>query len=58
MTSIIKSKFAQLNDKRSYFSEGVVSLPFSHPLLTKLINLKKDFGKKIEKVILEKKMKC
>ena len=50
MTSVIK-----LNDKRIYFSGGVVSLPFSHRLITKLNDLKEDFGKNIEKVILEKK---
>ena len=50
MTSVIK-----LNDKRFYFSGGVVSLPFSHRLIMKLNDLKEDFGKNIEKVILEKK---
>lgn len=49
MTSVIK-----LNNKRFYFSGGVVSLPFSHRLITKLNDLKEDFGKNIEKVILEK----
>ena len=36
MTSVNKVKFAQLNDKRYYFSDGIVSLPFGHPLLDKV----------------------
>ena len=36
MTSVNKVKFAQLNDKRYYFSDGIVSLPFGHPLLDKI----------------------
>ena len=58
MTGVTKSKFAQMNEKRFYFSGGVVSLSFSHPLLTKLDNFKGDVGKEIEEVILDKKMKC
>ena len=27
-----KSKFAQINDKRYHFGDGIVSLPFSHIL--------------------------
>ena len=54
MKSVIKSKFAQLNDKNFHFTNGVVFLHFSHPLLTKLKNLKEDSSKKIEKVILKK----
>ena len=33
MTSSSKVKFARLNDKRYYFSDGIVSLPFGHPSL-------------------------
>ena len=44
MTSVNKVKFAQLNDKRYYFSDGIVSLPFGHPILDKIreykLNLK------------------
>ena len=35
MKTIAKCKFTRLNDKRYYFSDGIVSLPFGHPLLTK-----------------------
>ena len=30
---IEKSKFTHINDKKNYFSDGIVSLPFSHPYL-------------------------
>ena len=43
MTSSNKVKFAQLNDKRYYFSDGIVSLPFGHPLLHEIRNYKKNF---------------
>ena len=29
MTSVNKVQFATLNDKRYYFSDGIVSIPFS-----------------------------
>ena len=41
MTSTNKVKFARLNDKRYYFSDGIVSLPFGHPSLEELRNYKK-----------------
>ena len=34
--SITKCQFAGLNDKRFYFYDGIVSMPFGHPLLEKL----------------------
>ena len=34
-TSVVKNKFSQINDKRFYFPNGIVSLPFHHPLLHK-----------------------
>ena len=37
LEEIQKSKFAQINDKRYYFSDGIASLPFSHPSLKKSI---------------------
>ena len=33
MTSIDKAQFVELNDKRYYFCDGIVSLPYVHPLL-------------------------
>ena len=56
MTSTNKVKFAQLNDKRYYFSDGIVSLPFGHPLLEEIRNYKKSF-KDIKLVIEDEKEK-
>ena len=36
MKSVIKVQFGQLNDKRFYFSNGLISLPFGHPYLEEL----------------------
>ena len=35
-TSIVKTKFLQLNYKRFYFPNGILSLPFGHPSLKEL----------------------
>ena len=40
-SSIFKSQFAGLNDKRFYFYDGIVSMSFGHPLLEKLRKEKK-----------------
>ena len=41
MQSIRKSQFSGLNDKRFYFYDGIVSMPFGHALLEKLRKEKK-----------------
>ena len=56
MTSSNKVKFAQLNDKRYYFSDGIVSLPFGHSLLEKIREYKNSL-KDIHLVIDEEKEK-
>ena len=56
MTSSNKIKFGQLNDKRYYFSDGIVSLPFGHPSLNEIRNYKK-LLKDIHLVIEEEKEK-
>ena len=33
MKSVSKIQFGQLNDKRFYFSNGLISLPYGHPYL-------------------------
>ena len=35
MQSISKSQFAGLKDKRFYFYNGIISMPFGHPLCCK-----------------------
>ena len=34
-----------MNDRQYYFSDGIVSLPFAHPLLSDLPELKKSYPK-------------
>ena len=46
MTSVNKIKFASLNDKRYYGSDGIVSLPFGHPLLNEVREYKKSLTKR------------
>ena len=46
---IRKSKFSQLNDKRFYFLNAVISLPFGHFSLSEIDEYKKDKGQRIEK---------
>ena len=45
MTSVNKVKFASLNDKRYYASDGIVSLPFGHLLLNEVREYKKSLPK-------------
>ena len=56
MTSVKKLQFANLNNKRYYFSDGIISLPFGHPLLSELRELKKSYTK-IHTVIEKEKDK-
>ena len=55
-TSVNKVQFASLNNKRYYFSDGIVSLPFGHPSLSELRDYKKSLPK-IHTVIKEEKDK-
>ena len=41
MNSVKKAQFAGLNDKRFYFYNAIVSLPFEHVLLNKVRQEKK-----------------
>ena len=54
MKAVNKVKFARLNDKRYYFSDGIVSLPFGHFLLEKTRQYKKQLGKIHEEIDNEK----
>ena len=56
MTSVNKVQFARLNDKRYYFSDGIVSLPFGHPSLNEVRDYKKSLPK-IHTVIANEKDK-
>ena len=55
-TTVTKTKFSQLNDKRFYFPDGILSLPYGRPCLEEIENFKSEQGQKIEKYFWEKKM--
>ena len=57
MTSVNKVKFASLNDKRYYFSDGIVSLPYDHPLLKEVREYKKSLPDAIHICIKKEKDK-
>ena len=38
--TVVKNKFLQLNDKKFYFPDGIVSLIFYHPLLSRINEFK------------------
>ena len=49
-THMIKKKyFSQLNDKRFYFPNGIISLPFGHLNLKEIDEYKNEKGQRIEK---------
>ena len=57
LEEVEKSAFAQINDKRYYFSDVIVSLSFSHPCLSEIIDYKEKKKQRIENYILEDKQK-
>ena len=57
LQEIEKSKFTQINDKRYYFSDGIVSLPFCHLYLHETVQFKRDKKQKIEAFLQEEKHK-
>ena len=56
MKSVSKVQFGQLNDKRFYFSNGIISLPYGHPYLEELRKEKHKY-RHIHKVIQTKNKK-
>ena len=56
-TNVTKTKFSQLNDKRFYFPDGVLSLPYGHVALKEIDEFKKQKGQKIEKHFWQEKDK-
>ena len=55
LETIEKCKFAQMNDKRYYFEDGIISLPFYHPYLNEINEQKTNKKEKIENWILKEK---
>ena len=47
MKSVSKTQFAGLNNKRYYFHDGIVSLPFGHFLLEKVGKEKEKYRSKL-----------
>ena len=47
MTRFTKCQFAGLNDKRYYFSDGIISFPFGHPFFEEIRQYKKDLKDKM-----------
>ena len=52
---ITKSKFSQLNGKRFYFPNAIISFPFGHGVLNETDEYKKSQGQRIEKHFLKEK---
>ena len=52
---ICKTKFSQLNDKKFYFPNRILSLPYSHASLKQIDDYKKNKGQRIEKYFWIKK---
>ena len=55
--AVTKTKCSQFNDKRFYFSDGITSLPLSHPYLQDLNDYKEKNAQRIEKYFWQKKDK-
>ena len=54
MKSVSKVQFSKLNNKRCYFYNGIMSLPFGHPMLDPLKKEKQRYST-IHRKIQEKK---
>ena len=50
LQEVKKCKFAQVNDKRYYFEDGIVSLSFSHPSLLEIVKYKAEKETKSRKI--------
>ena len=55
VVSVNKAQFAGLNDKRFYFHNGIVSLPFGHFLLNKVREQKEKYKTEIQHQIHDKR---
>ena len=55
MTCVNKTQFAGLSDKRFYFHDDIVSLPFGHFLLNKVREKKEKYRTEIQYEMQDKK---
>ena len=53
--TVKKTKFFQLNDKRFYFPNDILSFPFGHLNLKEIDDFKQKKGQKIKKYFWEEK---
>ena len=56
-TTVQKTKFSQLNDKRFYFPDGIFSLNYGHQSLKEIDDFKKQKGQKMETYFWKEKEK-
>ena len=57
LEEIEKSEFVQMNDERYYFTDRIVSLPFSHTCLHELFYLKEIKSNEIESLLQKERHK-
>lgn len=57
-TAVTKNKFSQLNYEGFYFPDGIVSLPFYHPNLTKIDKFKQKKAKELKNISGKRKSTC
>lgn len=56
--TVTKNKLSQLNDKRFYFADGIVSLPLHHPSLAKIDKFKRKKSKELKNISGKRKSTC
>ena len=54
---VTKTRYSQLNDKKFYFPNDIISLHFGHPSLKEISEFKTEKGQKIEKYFWQEKEK-
>ena len=52
---VTKTRYSQLNDKKFYFPNDIISLHFGHPSLKEISEFKTEKGQKIKKILLARK---
>ena len=55
--TVTKTKYSQLNDKKFYFPNDIISLHFGHPSLKEISEFKTEKGQKIKKYFWQEKEK-
>ena len=57
LQTVEKCKFAQMNDKRYYFEDGIIPFPFYHSFVNEINQCKTNKKENIENWILKEKNK-